>query len=884
MDVITTHLNADFDCLGAMVAARRLYPGAAMVFSGAQERGVREFLLGGGLGGEEFPRLRDFDLDAVTRLILVDVRQSDRIGPFSEVVRRGVEVHVYDHHPSGRTDLQASVERVEPVGATVTVMTEIFRERGIEPTPEEATAMMLGLYEDTGSLTFTSTTVRDYQAAAFLLSHGANLNTVADSLTQELSAEQVELLHQLIGSRRVLTIGGIDISVAHASIDQYVGDLAVLAHKLKDMEGLDALIVAVRMGERVFLVGRSRLPEVHMGEILGEFGGGGHSFAAAAAVRELTFTQVLERLPVVLKQHVNPRWEVRHLMSSPVKTAERDATIEQVREILTRYNINALPVMEGEKVVGILTRQVVEKAAHHGLAQLPAAEFMSGEFTTVVPETPVETLQELVVERNQRFVPVLQQEKLIGCVSRTDLLRHLVAGSRRQQAPLLAVEPTQASLTLKKRQVARLLRDQLPARVLTILRQMGEVADLQGVSVYAVGGFVRDLLLRQENLDIDLVVEGDGIAFAAEYARRHQCRIRTHHKFGTAVVVFPDDFKIDVASTRMEYYVEPGALPTVEHASIKLDLYRRDFTINTLAISLNGPQYGELFDFFGGQRDLKDRAIRILHNLSFVEDPTRVFRAIRFEQRLDFHLGKQTEFLLRSAVRMGFLERIGGRRVLNELIIIFREADPLPALLRMADLDLLKFLHSSLGVTPRFRPLFEAASRIVHWYELLYAAEPFERWLPYFLCLVADLDRKAVAEIAQRLEVPPRYQAVLTQEREAAQRLINLLERRRARGQQPRNSDLFRRLDPLSTEALLYLMARAGSDEVRRWVSHYFTHLRGVKPLLTGSDLKGLGIAPGPSYKKIFEALRDARLNGRVVSRGDELALVRRRFLSSRQE
>ncbi|MBE0597280.1 MAG: CBS domain-containing protein, partial [Desulfuromonadales bacterium] len=504
-----------------------------------------------------------------------------RIGPFASLVRRGVEVHVYDHHPSGRSDLTPAVEYVEPVGATVTVLTEIFQGRGIEPTAEEATVMMLGLYEDTGSLTFTSTTVRDYQAAAFLLSHGANLNTVADSLTQELSADQVELLHQLIGSRTALTLGGIEISIAHASIDRYVGDLAVVVHKLRDMEGLDALIVAVRMGERVFLVGRSRRPEVHVGEIFAEFGGGGHSFAAAAAVRDLTLTQILERLPPLLRKHVNPRWEVRHLMSSPVKTVDRHLPIAQVREILTRYNINALPVVEGEQVVGILTRQVVEKAAHHGLSEVAAEEFMSGEFTTVAPETPVETLQELVVDRNQRFVPVMQQQKMIGCVTRTDLLRHLVAGARRQQLPTAADEAGE-SLTLKKRQVAKLLRDQLPPRVMTILRQMGEVADSLGLHIYAVGGFVRDLLLRQDNLDIDLVVEGEGIAFAAEYARRHRCRVRTHHKFGTAVIIFEDGFKVDIASTRMEYYVEPGALPTVEHASIKLDLYRRDFTINTL--------------------------------------------------------------------------------------------------------------------------------------------------------------------------------------------------------------------------------------------------------------------------------------------------------------
>ncbi len=774
------------------------------------------------------------------------------------------------------------MQHIEPVGATVTVLTEIFRERGIEPTPEEATVMMLGIYEDTGNLTFASTTIRDYHAAAFLLGHGANLNTVAEFLTQELSAEQVELLHQLIHSRTVLTVNGFEISIAHATVEEFVGDLAVLAHKLKDMENLEALIVAVRMGERIFLVGRSRVPEVPMGDILAEFGGGGHSFAAAGTLRDLTLVQVLERLPPVLKKHVNPRWEVHHLMSSPVKTADREDSIATVRDILTRYSINALPVTENGRVVGILTRQVVEKAAHHGLSNLPAGELMSGEFTAVAPDTPVETLQELVVDHNQRFVPVMQGERLVGCVTRTDLLRHMVAGARRRRPAGAAAET--GGLTLRKRHVARLLRDQLPERITGILRDMGAIGDALGVSVFAVGGFVRDLLLRQENLDIDLVVEGDGIAFAVEYARRHGCRIRTHRKFGTAVIIHPDGFKVDVASTRMEYYVEPGALPTVENASIKLDLYRRDFTINTLAIALNGPHYGELFDFFGGQRDLKDRAIRILHNLSFVEDPTRVFRAIRFEQRLGFHLGRHTEFLLRGAVRMGFLDRVGGRRVLNELILILKESDPLPAVLRMADLDLLKFIHPALSLRAATRSLFEAANRIVHWYDLLYTGEPCEKWLVYFLCLLDDLDRDAVTGISHRLDLPVRYLDVLLEKRELAHHILQLLEKQRVRRAPPRPSELFHRLDPMPAEVLLYIMARAGGEEVRRWVSHYFTHLRGVAPLLSGNDLREMGFPPGPVYKKILHVLRDARLNGRVTTRDDEIALVRRRFPSAKTD
>ncbi len=878
MDVITTHINADFDCLGSMIAAKKLYPQAEMVFAGAQERSLREYLLKNPENASLFKRIRNIDLADIRRLILVDVCQAERIGPFAKVLEQpGIEVHVYDHHPVCQLSVKPTLEIIEAVGSTVTIFAHLFREQGVELSSAEATMMLLGLYEDTGKLLFNSTTSRDYQAAAYLLEQGGDLNLVADALTQELTAKQVALLHQLIENRSILNVNGIDIAVAHASIDQYVGDLAVLAHKLKDMESHDALIVAVRMGDRVFLVGRSRIPEVHVGEILNEFGGGGHSFAASGVLREMTLVQFLDRLTEVLQRHVNPHWEARHLLFTAIKTVPRSTSIKEVREQLTRYNINALPVMDGLQVVGIITRQVVEKAAHHQLDELPVGEFMNSDFIAVEPSTSVEELQELIVTGNQRFVPVVDEGTLVGAITRTDLLRHMVSGA--VSRPMSDTPALGSSLGLRKRYVLRLLRTRFEPRIEEILNRLGQVAEDLGLDVFAVGGFVRDLLLNKQNLDIDIVVEGDGIVFAAEYARRFDCRIRTHRKFGTAVLIFPDQFKIDVVSARTEYYLEPGALPTVEHAPIKLDLYRRDFTINTLAIALNGSHYGELYDFFSAQRDLQEKAIRVLHNLSFVEDPTRVFRAIRFEQRLGFRIGVHTEQLLRSAVRMGFLDKIGGQRVLNELVLIFKEANPLPAVLRMADLDLLEYLHPDLLLENRVKKLFGSARQAIDWHRLLFTGESCRHWLVYFLCLLADLDDRAVDSLCQRLSIAPRLQHIFTMEREAVHRATNLIFWRRMHTAPPRPSEIYGWFQPLSTEVLLYAMARSANEQVQRCLSTYFTHLRSVQCELVGNDIKQLGISPGPIYKEIFQHLLTARLDGELLTRQDEVDFVCKHYL-----
>ncbi len=874
MDVITTHINADFDCLGAMIAAKKLYPDAEMVFPGAQERNLREFFLRSTVYAYNFKRIKEIDLDKVTRLILVDVCQSDRIGPFDDVAERpDVAIHVYDHHPVDKS-IQPEFSMVEPVGATVTVFAHIFMEKGIKPDPDEATLMMLGLYEDTGSLLFNSTTEKDFQAAAFLLSCGANLNTVADFLTQELTADQVALLHDLIQNHTVLNVNGIDVSIAHASFDHFVGDLAVLSHKLKDMENLDALLVAARMGDRTFLVGRSRIPEVHVGEILAEFGGGGHAFAASGTVRDLTLVQLLEQVPKVLKKHVNPRWQARHLMSTPVKSVETTASISEARQVLTRYNLNALPVVDQSGIVGVITRQTADKAAHHNLSSEPVRDYMNSDIDTVSPEASIDTLQEMIVGVGQRIVPVEEDGQLAGVITRTDLLRHLVTDGQ----ALAGGFDEQSQHSIKRKQLLKLLQDQLPKELFGLLRELGECADAEGVKAYVVGGFVRDILLRQRNLDVDIVIEGDGITFARSFAATRSCRVRSHEKFGTAVIIFPDGFKIDVASTRMEYYVEPGALPKVEHASIKLDLYRRDFTVNTLAIALNAAEFGELIDHYQAQKDLREKAIRVLHNLSFVEDPTRVFRAIRFEQRLGFKIGAHTESLLKSAIRMGFVDKVAGPRVYNELVIIFREPEPLSSLRRMAELELLVYLAPGLKLSGFLETVFAEAGRVIHWHDLLYTGRECRSWLVYLLCLLSELPAKGVREFCSRFRVPPRVARLLCEDRKVAHDVQRLLVRRRRKQVVPKNSEIYRWLKPLSLEAMLYLMARCQSDEVRQWISNYYTHLRSVRSSLDGNDLQRLGIAEGPHYKKILDALLDARLNGRVASRDEEIALVRKRF------
>ncbi|MBW2146505.1 MAG: CBS domain-containing protein [Deltaproteobacteria bacterium] len=873
-EVITTHINADFDAMASMLAARKLYPDAVLVFPGSQERNLREFLLHSTYYLFEPERIRRIDLDAVERLILVDTRQRGRIGKFAAVVDRpNVDIHIYDHHPPSEDDINGSLEVVEEVGAATTIMTRLLREKGIPITPDEATVMALGIFEDTGSFSFISTREEDFEAAAYLLSQGANLNVISDMMTRELTAEQISLLNELIESATHYNIHGVDVVIAKASVNKFVGDFAVLVHKLKDMENLDVLIALARMEDRVYLVARSRIEEVNVGDVAVSFGGGGHAVAASATIRDLTLYQVEEKLLNVLREKIIPKHRAMDLMSAPVKFVAPEAALSEVEEMLNRYSVNALPVIEEEKLVGLITRVVVEKAVFHGLKDVPVREYMTREFFIVNPETPYSTVLALIVEHNQRFLPVIQGGSVVGVITRGDLLRHLQLD--RSKFPEERSENDLEPRYSRPKNLSRLLEERFPRWVVQLLRRAGSLAKEMGFKVYLVGGAVRDLLLRIDNLDLDLVVEGNGIAFAQELGRREGCKVSGHIKFNTATLFLPHGVELDVATARMEYYDYPGALPKVEFGSIKRDMARRDFTMNTLALNLNPDQFGIVIDFFGGQRDIKERVIHVLHSLSFVEDPTRVFRAIRFEQRFGFKMGKHTVYLVENAVKLNFFDRLAGDRLFKELQYMLNEQHAEECVRRMAEMDVLHFIHPNISYNDSMKKLLGRVKEVLSWFDLLFLDESYERWRVYFYALVDTLDNSELEKLGQRLGIHDCKGKAFIEERgelmQAIRQIYDL--------DQPSNSQIQRLLRRFTLEMLLFAMARTSRKSTQMAISRFITHLRRTRTLLRGKDLIRLGLPQGPIIGKALDTLLDARLDGMVKTRSDEEALIREHFI-----
>ena len=784
------------------------------------------------------------------------------------------EIHIYDHHPSADNDIRGSVEFIEQTGATTTILVNLIKQKEIPVSPEEATIMCLGIHEDTGSFTYSSTTESDFHAAAYLLSKGANLDIISNLLSKEISPRQLSCLNDMIQSQTLHRINGIDIIFTCISAEEYINDFSTLAQKMIQMENIQALFALGRMGDKVYVVARSRIPEVDVGLIISAIGGGGHSYAAAATIKDKTLAQTEQILIDLLNKTIKSSKSARDLMSSPSITVTPDITCEQAAQILTRYNINSVLVVKNdltpENIIGFITRQVVEKALYHKLDHTKITEFMTSEIMTAKASAQLEEIQDIIIENKQRIVPIVSDNEIIGVVTRTDLLNILVQRSRLSTGNF--PDPIKKPFYAKMKNIIPFINERVPVPLIDLLRKIGRVGSELGFGVYVVGGFVRDLLLYRDNDDIDIVIEGNGIQFARTFAELEKAHVNTYEKFGTAVIVLPDGFKIDVASSRMEYYKSPAALPEVEMSSIKMDLYRRDFTINTLAIRLDPDYFGTLIDFFSAQRDLKDKAIRIIHNLSFVEDPTRVFRAIRFEQRFGFVIGKLTSGLIKNAVKMDFFKRLSGLRVFSELKQILNEENPIPAISRLFDYKLMAVIHKDLVFNKQMNTALESAKKVIVWHALLFVDEPVEKWVIYLMVLVRKTPRRVTDEIAERLMFQPRHKKLFSTGRFKAEGCLFWLEQ----NIDARNSEHFRHLALFKTELIMTMMAVTENEVVKKIISHYYTYLRNIKITAQGRDLKSLGIPPGPVYRKILEDLLDAKLNGLIFTRDDELNYIKK--------
>ncbi len=415
---------------------------------------------------------------------------------------------------------------------------------------------------------------------------------------------------------------------------------------------------------------------------------------------------------------------------------------------------------------------------------------------------------------------------------------------------------------MKSPNLADKIKRRLPAPALRFIEQASRTAHSREERVYLVGGAVRDLLLGKPVLDIDLVVEGDAIALATELSKNYKVSLTIHKPFLTANLK-SKELNVDVATARSESYARPGALPTARRASLQDDLKRRDFSINAVAVSLNKDDFGALIDIYGGLSDLKAKLVRVLHDKSFTDDATRIWRAMRYEQRLGFEIESETLRLLKRDLDR--LETISGERIRYELECVLSEAYPEKALIRAAGLGILKRLHPKLALPRLLAKWFANARRIGFPPDTLKAV--------YLALLTYNPNAAAIEQFADYLKLDKKTTQVLKDTRE-------LKRKSEALDDEPlQPSAIYLVLHEHSEEAILANLISAKSGKVRHNMQLYLDELRYVKTSLDGDDLVAIGLRKGPLIKMALDVLLDARLDGDVNTRRDEEQLVRNFFL-----
>ncbi len=868
MLLILTHENADFDAVASQLAAHKLYPNGVPLLSRRVNRNVNQFI-SLHRGALPFVRPQEWRRKHIERVLLVDSQSI----PTVRGIRGRESVQVIDHH-IGHKEKTGWQYHIEALGATVTILVEQIKEAGLSLTPIEATLLLLGVYEDTGSLTYDTTTARDGYAAAWLLEQGAQLHIARQFLNIPLTPDQQAVYEQLHRSTQWFTIHEQAIAIATAiAPPDFAEEISSITHRLRDALAATGLIVLVQLKHHVQMVARSSHEAVDVALLAKTLGGGGHSRASAAMLPEQTVEQVKAHIVHLLPQTIKPATRVSHIMSYRVQTLPLTATVRDAYAQMQRTGHEGFPVIDsGQHIVGLVTRRAIDRAMSHRLEKYTLDKVMKSGRVTVRPNDSVAHLQRLMMDADWGQIPVVnEQDHLIGIVTRTDLLRLLTRLPHEEIAPSW------------REQLARYLAPAL----WNMVQVISDAAAGLNLPLYFVGGLVRDFLLNKPISDVDMVVEGDAITLAQYLQKQFGGDLHTHERFGTATWGLTPEVwagtwgeqattngeqskvapslpaSIDFVTARSEFYEQPSALPEVARGSIKLDLHRRDFTINTLAIRLDGAHLGELLDFYGGQRDLQDGIIRVLHSLSFIDDPTRILRAVRFEQRLGFNIEPRTLELVAAALPM--LDRVSGERIRHEIEHSLREADPSKLLQRLDQLDILAQLHPQLTWKPELVTAFTCLDECLRqsaWQETL---QGDTRAPLYFITWLALFPREVQQAVTSRIRARQSTQ-------EDILAVMTILQTLAALPPDVLPGTVEKVLRPHQKRPRVFLVALALTPDPRlvSYLHDYFFHYRHSKTTITGHTLRQMGLKPGPHYATILDGLLAARLNHHLITPDDE--------------
>ncbi|MFZ2956157.1 MAG: CBS domain-containing protein [Candidatus Ozemobacteraceae bacterium] len=920
MHLIVPVHGADFDILGAMrlmqIRLRRQHP-----------RGIRPLLLHPTRLSQnvwEFARRRSWfrtifpqnlrwnDLSYVH---LLGITQTHHHPEICEHLTRDQKEAFTWGHSAPRLPFAVHHTSAPALSLTAHIFMEEIRE-GISFPPDDLALFLLAVTEKTWAGLSSHSTQNDFEAleelrrrtwAIAAANHTSEATLSEDdsfglyipgnpsALTRQignaiilgLREGQRGLLNDLLAEGRDVEINDWPVLLSVARTIGHVQDLDPIIDALWSRQDPAILVAAVCCGGRTRVWARTRTREVDPRRVFVERRPREKDGWTTFSIEETDPERVREILTAELARGLPPDSPAAACMTASPKTVPSNTSVAEAQDLMLKFHLMGLVVVDPdpgndgseEKLLGIITRRDLDRAVSMGIWDSPIAPFVPTGGPIVSPDTPARVIRRLMIAHNVSRVPVVADEdsngkgRLVGIITSRDLLRGLddPLPLPRRFLPLVP----SLELPLAGR-MEDLFRKHVPVRYLPVLKRIGERAVERSLDAFLVGGFVRDLLLERPTFDLDVVLTGDALQFAASLQEEVKAELSVFERFRTARLTV-GDLKIDFSTARIEHYAEAGALPEVERSGIANDLARRDFTINAMAMELRPDRFLRLLDPFGGGRDLAAKRIRILHAFSFLEDPTRMFRAMRFASRFHFELAEDTRRAMELAIDRGVVGTLSKKRMLAEIARCFAEENPARVVERLFHFNLFRWFHRELtrfsalperfhllnGIVRRFSIIGESIDReAVHWTGLLapLTIDEAER-----LLVEAGMDSRrrklVIPSLAALSEVPSKLAHIAEND----------------------NWGLYQLLAPLPLEALTALTAFSVDKAGARRIFDFIGRLRPIKPGIGGRELIQAGIPEGPAIGKLLECILEEKVSGRLShDKKEEIAYARRQFTSLR--
>ncbi|MBC2856616.1 MAG: CBS domain-containing protein [Cetobacterium sp.] len=823
MEVITTHHFSDLDGVASMVIAQKLYPNAKMVIPSTLGTSVQKFL---SFFGDliDFKLLQDIDIKKVHKLILVDTSDGKRIAPFETILDK-VELITFDHHIIEKS-----------YGSNTSYLLDILFEtygNDFPLTQWEKDLCLLGIYEDTGNFLYPTTNYKDLEMAGILLKNGANLEIINEFTHLPLSNDQDIILKILLDNLEVLNIKNQIILISTVSSPTFLRGVNEIIDRITSTNKCSACFIIAKSKEKISIIGRSFSPLIKLNIILEDLDGGGHWSAYSAVYPDQNLNEALEFLKVKLYSVIQTENIARDIMSFPVKVVTEDTTLKEAYLLVERTGHSGFPVLKDSKIVGMISRKELAKLVNHGLGNSLVSKYMNKSIITADASTTLTELKDLIVENDLGRIPILEDDNLVGIITKTDLLNAIY---NRKYLPTVSKERLELQAFPEK------ILSNFPNKIKEILAAVEIVSKLRKEKSYLVGGIVRDSILNIPNEDIDIVVSGNGIEFSKDLTSYLKTiKIVTHERFNTATIFLENGLSLDITTLRSEYYEYPTALPTVIKGTIRDDLFRRDFTINALAIELTPNNFGNLLDYFKGYQDIKNKLIRVIHKISFIEDPTRIVRAIRFASRYDFTIEETTEKLIFEAIDLDLLEKISWSRIITEFKYIFEDKNPLQGIYLLNKYNLLPTLNKELILTENINKKLIYFDSIKEKF-----TNNLQQWICFLLILVSNLESDDLISIFYRFKFNANFRK---------HNLLGLSDRNKILFNLSfanKNSEIFSILENISGYMLMLLFIEA-ENKTKDKINLYLFNLRKKIAIIKGEDFLKLGYSSGPELKILLK-------------------------------